>query len=78
VNTSQHDKSREKYSQYSSEKGGKSSEMNPSSIPGNSMLQFEDQIKLGTRENRYGLYGDNGYNDIVHEQRKKEGFAFSS
>lgn len=52
--------------------------MNPSSIPGNSMLPFEDQSKLGARENRYGLYGDNGYSEMVEDQRRKEGRAFSS
>ena len=38
-------------------------------------MSLEDEKKLGVRENRYGLHGDNGYNDIVREQRKKEGLA---
>ena len=43
-------------------------------LPGNNMLSLEDERKVMARDNRYGLQGDNGYNEIVKEQRRKEGW----
>ena len=43
-------------------------------IPGNSLIPLEDELKQ-TRPNRYGLQGDNGYGDIVKAQRAKEGLS---
>ena len=36
-------------------------------LPGNSMLPLEDERKVMARDNRYGLHGDNGFDDIVKE-----------
>jgi len=36
-------------------------------LPGNNMLPLEDERKVMARDNRYGLHGDNGYDDIVKE-----------
>ena len=36
-------------------------------LPGNSMLPLEDERKVMARDNRYGLQGDNGYDEIVKE-----------
>lgn len=48
------------------------------SLPGNNFLSSLDEQKFGARENRYGLHGDNGYSDMVREQRKREGQASPS
>lgn len=65
--------------------GGKSTSkgrQNPNSVahalPGNNLLPLQDEQKLGIRQNRYGLEGDNGYSDIVKDQRKKDGLATMS
>jgi hypothetical protein len=36
-------------------------------LPGNSMLPLADERKVMARDNRYGLQGDNGYDEIVKE-----------
>lgn len=36
-------------------------------LPGNSTLPLEDERKVMARDNRYGLDGDNGYDEIVKE-----------
>ena len=36
-------------------------------LPGNHMLPYKDQQKLGVRDNRYGLEGDNGYDQMVDQ-----------
>ena len=35
-------------------------------LPGNNMLSQQDEKKIGARQNRYGLKGDNGYSDLVN------------
>ncbi len=40
-------------------------------LPGNHLLNEKDESKLGARHNRYGLYGDNGYGEVVEIQRTK-------
>ena len=34
-------------------------------LPGNNMLSEEEDKKYGSRKNRYGLYGDNGYGEAI-------------
>lgn len=34
---------------------------NKHELPGNHLLPEEERKKLGVRQNRYGVYGDNGY-----------------
>lgn len=41
-------------------------------MPGNKLIAFEDQMKLGVREDRYGLKGDNGYSDLVEKQKSEK------
>ena len=41
-------------------------------LPGNSSLPEEALKPLGVRNNRYGTFGDNGWKEIVNNQRKKE------
>jgi hypothetical protein len=38
------------------------------------MLALGDERKVMARDNRYGLHGDNGYDEIVKAQRIKEGW----
>ena len=40
------------------------------------MIPYELQQVQGVRENRYGIHGDNGYNEIVEAQRRKDGLDF--
>lgn len=47
-------------------------------LPGNKLLSLQDERKLRARENRYGLQGDNGFDEIVKEQRAKEGWPSTS
>lgn len=42
-------------------------------LPGNHLLPLEQQRLVGTRENRYGVQGDNGFSDIAALQAEKEG-----
>ena len=51
---------------------------NVQELPGNHLLPIQDQKMLGVRENRYGLQGDNGYNDIVKAQRLRDGIIDKS
>jgi hypothetical protein len=48
------------------------------SLPGNNILSSLDDQKYGARENRFGLLGDNGYSDMVREQRRREGLPSPS
>lgn len=36
-------------------------------LPGNNMVPLQDERKVGARENRYGLRGDNDFDKIVKE-----------
>lgn len=40
-------------------------------LSGNNDLNFKEASKLGPRENRYGLYGDNGYAATVEIKKRK-------
>ena len=46
--------------------------------PGNNLLPLNDEKKFAARENRYGLQGDNGFDAIVNEERRKSGILESS
>ena len=39
-------------------------------MPGNSDINFEDQLKYEARDNRYGIYGDNGYGELIEIKRR--------
>ena len=34
-------------------------------LPGNHILSEKEESKLGPRQNRYGIFGDNGYAQVV-------------
>ena len=34
-------------------------------LPGNSLLPLEDERRISVRQNRYGIHGDNGYDEIA-------------
>ena len=40
-------------------------------LPGNMDLDFNDGQKYGARKNRYGLFGDNGYSELIEIKRRK-------
>lgn len=40
-------------------------------LPGNHLLSEKEEAKLGGRQNRYGVAGDNGYGKVVEIQRQK-------
>lgn len=39
-------------------------------IPGNSELDYQEVLKLGARHNRYGIFGDNGYTDLIEINKR--------
>lgn len=40
-------------------------------LPGNTDLDFNENQKFGARQNRYGIYGDNGYSELIEIKRRK-------
>lgn len=44
-------------------------------LPGNSLIANEEEWRNGARKNRYGLQGDNGFDEVVQEQRKRDGLS---
>jgi hypothetical protein len=34
-------------------------------LPGNHLLNLEDERRISVRQNRYGIDGDNGYDEII-------------
>lgn len=41
------------------------------SLPGNSTLPLDQNQQFQARENRYGLFGDNGYGDLVEIKKRQ-------
>lgn len=39
-------------------------------MPGNNELDLQDFNKLGHRQNRYGIFGDNGYQDAIEVSKR--------
>ena len=39
-------------------------------LPGNADLDYQEFLKYGQRENRYGIFGDNGYEDLVEIKKR--------
>ena len=39
-------------------------------LPGNSLLANKEAQKLGVRDNRYGIYGDNGYQAVIEIKKR--------
>jgi len=46
-------------------------------LPGNNALSYKEEKKLGSRQNRYGVDGDNGFGQAVSDQRAREGLLDS-
>lgn len=39
-------------------------------LPGNNDIPYHEDQKYGIRENRYGIYGDNGYGDLIEIKKR--------
>lgn len=39
-------------------------------MPGNSDIPVLEDLKYGVREDRYGIFGDNGYSDLIEIKRR--------
>lgn len=39
-------------------------------FPGNNEIDYQEFQKLGQRDNRYGVYGDNGYSDYIEIKQR--------
>mmetsp|Transcript_3879 Transcript_3879/g.3813 ORF Transcript_3879/g.3813 Transcript_3879/m.3813 type:complete len:128 (+) Transcript_3879:430-813(+) len=40
-------------------------------LPGNHLISEKEESRMGVRDNRYGINGDNGYGQIVEIKREK-------
>lgn len=47
-------------------------------LPGNSDVPYEQALKFGVRDDRYGLFSDNGYGELIEIKKRKIDAAPSS
>eukprot|EP00347_Sterkiella_histriomuscorum_P003387 403364494 len=40
-------------------------------LPGNSDIPYQNTLKFGAREDRYGLFSDNGYGELIEIKKRK-------